>query len=106
MLNNLKDNSKILKSQARILELPAVAFVETLMNNIKEAVVSSYSQNVYMIKVSEFYREIMQKGLLKEMRKINFESCSEDNCVERMKDYIYKQCTATQEHIKKKIREG
>lgn len=103
MLNKVKQNAGILSQAKENFELDAAVAIDILMEKINEVVVDAYSRNIYMIKVSAFYQEIMQKGLLRKIRGINYERCSEDKCVERMLDAIFKESKSTQEDIKKKI---
>ena len=81
-----------------------VDFVSVVMGNIEEAAVSAYSINLYVTKISEFYREIMQEGLLRKIRGLNFQHCSTKNCLKNIQKFIVKDCKATQESIRERVR--
>ena len=103
MLNGIKYNSNQLKnSKDNLLEL-GVDFVDIIMENLKEGTVDAYSRNIYVMKVAEFYIEIMETGLLKKIRGLNFE-CKDEICLENTKEYIVEECKATQKVIREKVR--
>ena len=103
MGKNIKTNSQTLKSQRDILVDREVDHVGIIMNNIKDATVKAYSLNIYIIEVAKFYREIMQGGLLRKIRGLDFRKMSADE-VENLQQFILAESKATQRLIRDKVR--
>ena len=99
----IKYNSKKLNKQSKILLKNDVAFVDILMNSIKDSTVKAYSLNIYNIEMAKFYREIMQRGLLSKIRGLRFEKRPKEE-VENLQKFILAECIATQQLIKEKVR--
>ena len=104
ILKDTTDNIEILTDQKDILVQMEVDFASIIMGNIEEAAVSAYSINVYVTKISEFYREIMQGGLLRKIRGLNFQRCPTNTCLKNVQNFIVKDCKATQEAIRERVR--
>ena len=104
ILKDTTENIEMLKDQKELLLQMDVDFVSVVMGNIEEAAVSAYSINLYVTKISEFYREIMQEGLLRKIRGLNFQHCSPKNCLKNIQKFIVKDCKATQESIRERVR--
>ena len=104
ILKDTTENIEMLKDQKELLLQMDVDFVSVVMGNIEEAAVSAYSINLYVTKISEFYREIMQEGLLRKIRGLNFQHCSTKNCLKNIQKFIVKDCKATQESIRERVR--
>ena len=107
----VRDNAKTVNDQKEILisfsadsKESADRVVEMIMNNIRESTTRAYSLNVYIIEVSFFYRKIMQRGLLKKIRGLNFEKCYEENCVDNIRQFILAEAEATVKYIREQIR--
>merc|ERR550539_1297024 len=103
MGKNIKTNSKTLRSQKEILVSREVDHVDIIMTNIKDATVKAYSLNIYIIEVANFYREIMQGGLLRKIRGLNFVKMSEKE-VENLQKFILAEGKETQRRIREKVR--
>ena len=104
ILKDTTENIEMLKDQKELLLQMDVDFVSVVMGNIEEAAVSAYSINLYVTKISEFYREIMQEGLLRKIRGLNFQHCSPKNCLKNIQKFIVKDCKATQKSIRERVR--
>ena len=106
LIHGVNFNSELLKDQENILLDMDIDhdYVSIVMNNLKDASVKAYSMNIYVIKVTEFYGEIMQNGLLEKIRGLNFEEYDSLQDVKNMQNYIVRECKATQEEILEKVR--
>ena len=104
MLDGVNLNAELVKKQEDILLDMDVDHVSIIMDNLKDASVKAYSMNVYVIKVTEFYGEIMQNGLLQKIRGLTFEEFANIQEVKNMQNYIIRECKATQEEIMEKVR--
>ena len=102
MGKNIKTNSKTLRSQKEILVSREVDHVDIIMTNIKDATVKAYSLNIYIIEVAKFYREIMQGGLLENIRELDFVNMSVEE-VKNIQKFILGECKATQRLIREKV---
>ena len=103
MGSNLKTNAQTLHSQKEILVSLEVGHLDVIMKKITEATVSAYSLNIYIIEVAKFYREIMQRGLLRKIRGLHFGPMSAEE-VKNLQKSILAECKATQRDIKEKVR--
>ena len=72
------------------------------MNNFKDATVMAYSLNIYVIEFAKFYREIMQGGLLENIRELDFVNMSVEE-VKNIQKFILGECKATQRLIREKV---
>ena len=104
MLDGVDFNAELVKKQQHILLDMDVDYVSIIMDNLKDASVKAYSMNIYVIKVTEFYGEIMQNGLLQKIRGLTFEEFANIQEVKNMQNYIIQECKATQEEILEKVR--
>ena len=103
MGKNVKTNSQTLRSLKETLVSRDVDHVNVIMNSIKDATVKAYSLNIYIIEVAKFYREIMQGGLLRKIRGLDFVKMSEEE-VENLQKFILAEGKATQRLIRQKVR--
>ena len=106
LLEGVNWNSGLLKEQENILLDMDIDsdYVSIVMNRLKDASVKAYGMNIYVIKVTEFYGDIMQNGLLKKIRGLNFEEYDNIQDLKNMQNYIVRECKATQEEILEKVR--
>ena len=103
MGKKIKYNSQKLKSQKDMLIDREVAYVDIIMDKIKEGAVKAYSLNIYITEVAKFYREIMQTGLLRKIRGLHFTKKSAAE-VERQQQAILEESKKTQRLIREKVR--
>jgi len=104
MGRTVKTRAGMIKEHMDILTSYEVSHVKIIMDDIEKDSVQAFSKNLYIIEVSSFYRNIMQKGgLLKKIRALNFGRCSEENCVQNIQQYILDDAKVTGRSISKQI---
>lgn len=104
MGRTVKTRAGMLKEHIDTLTSYEVSHVKIIMDDIEKDSVQAFSKNLYIIEVSSFYRNIMQKGgLLKKIRALNFKRCSEENCVQNMQQFILDDAKVTGRSISKQI---
>ena len=104
MLNSVQGNTKQMGALKDILIETQVSSAETILTSIRESIVSAYSRNMYVIKVADFYNEIMDNGLLSKLRLLRFDRCTTPNCVDNIRKFLKRDCIANQRKIAQKIR--
>ena len=104
MGKTVKTRAGMIKENIDILTSYEVSHVKIIMDDIEKDSVQAFSKNLYIIEVSSFYRNIMQKGgLLKKIRALNFQRCSEENCVQNIQQFILDDAKVTGRSISKQI---